>query len=188
MPDDDARTRRCERRALFRYLAVWIAGGALVATSAVWLVERFGEEQVSLPPVRQVELADAARSAECRLRRVRPGERTRPVVDGPAGMPAAAAGVYEQPAEPYRLVAAMRRGSVVIHYSPALPDSSREQLERLHEAMPEGTIVTPDGSGMPDVLAVTAFRRILGCPRYDRRTFEAVRLFQGRFVGTGPDG
>ena len=34
---------------------------------------------------------------------------------------------------------------------------------------------------------VTAWRRLLGCSRFGGGTIDAIRLFRGRFIGTGPD-
>lgn len=185
---DDHGIRRARRRALARYVAAWLLGGALVAGAAVWLIERFSEDEVSLPPVHETELGDAARRAGCTLRTVDPGEVTRPPVDGTPGVAPAPSGVFEDAPSADELVAAMRAGTVVIHHHRELAGEYRDQLREIHDALPEGTIVTPAAEDMPGEIAVTAFRRILSCPAYDESTFEAVRLFQGRFVGSGPDG
>jgi hypothetical protein len=96
-------------------------------------------------------------------------------------------GVYEEPPGGEALTAAMRRGIVVIQYRPGLGDSQREELHILQKALPQGTVVTPNDTAMPFQLAATAYRRLLGCRRYSADALEAVRLFQGRYLGRGPD-
>lgn len=170
--------------ALARYVLSWLAGGAVVA---VVLVALLREDAVTLPPVHETELTSAAARAGCDLRRAAPMEVTRPPVDGAAGTVAAAPGIYDTPLEPARLGAAVRRGIVVIHHRPDVPADVRDQLETIQKALPEGTIVTPDRSGMPYELAVTSYRRLLGCRQVRGTWIDALRLFRGRFIGTGPD-
>lgn len=143
------------------------------------------DEEVSLPPVRQTELREAAVAAGCELREDRPGLRLAPPVVGPRAS-AARPGVYSRPIATRALVGAIRTGTIVILYRPPLPEDRVEQLEEIQQAVPGGTIVAPS-RGMRYGLAVTAWRRLLGCRRFDGRTIDAVRLFRGRFIGSGPD-
>jgi len=161
-----------------------IAGLAVVGVASALL--RLGrEEEVNLPPLRQTELTEAAVAAGCELRGDRPADPRGPAVDGPKAAPAAP-GVYLRPVNGRALVGAIRRGAIVIHYRPPLAGDRVEQLEKLQEAVPSGTIVTPD-RGLRYALAVTAWRRLLGCSRFGGGTIDAIRLFRGRFIGTGPD-
>lgn len=143
------------------------------------------EDEVSLPPVRQTELTEAAVAAGCELRGDRPGQRLVPPIVGPRAAPPRP-GVYSRPINSRALVGAIRGGTVVIHYRPPLSEDRVEQLEELQKAVPVGTIVAPY-EGMPYALAVTAWRRLLGCRRFAEGTIDAVRLFRGRFIGSGPD-
>jgi len=157
-----------------------------VAVGLAFGLLRLGrEEEVSLPPVRQTELTEAATAAGCELRGNRPADPRGPAVDGPRAAPAAP-GVYSRPVSGGALVGAIRRGTIVIHYRPPLAEDRVDQLEELQKAVPVGTIVTPN-EGMRYVLAVTAWRRLLGCRRFDGGTVDAIRLFRGRFIGSGPD-
>lgn len=144
-----------------------------------------GEETVELPPVRQIELVDAARAAGCRIEQagVRP---LNPPVQGPRGTPAGP-GVYDAQPDVAMLVAALRRGRVVIHYRPGLERGRVRELERLQAAVPEGTLVVPNATRMPYEVAITAWRRLLGCPTFEDEAIDALRLFRGRFLGSGPD-
>jgi hypothetical protein len=137
--------------------------------------------------VREPQLADAAGQNRCQLRTAATGERLNPPVDGPAGVAPAKPGFYEEPVATAALTAALRHGIVVIQYRAGLSGGRLDALKTLQEAAPTGTIVAPNGTGMHFELAVTAYRRLLGCPRFTDRALDAVQLFRGRFVGSGPD-
>jgi hypothetical protein len=174
-------------RAVIAYAAAWlVAVGAVVGV--VFAV--FGGDDadtVSVPPVRETQLADAAGQNRCQLRSATVGERLNPPVDGPAGVAPAKAGFYDEPVASAALTAALRHGIVVIQYRAGLSDQRLDALKTLQEAAPTGTIVAPNGTGMHFELAVTAYRRLLGCPRFTDRALDAVQLFRGRFVGSGPE-
>ena len=169
------------------YVGVWLAGTAVVAALAIVLLDDGEPENVSLPPIRETQLVDAARQAGCELRRARARERTDPAVDGPATSRAASAGFYDETPDSGSLVAALRRGVIVIHFRPDLDGERVDKLREVQAAAPNGTIVTPN-STMAFEVAATAFRRLLGCPRATDASLEAALLFRGRFLGSGPDG
>jgi len=169
-------------RALLRYAAAWLVAGALVAWLLVVVLD--GEETVEVPPVREVELVRAVRESGCRLERAGRAPLN-PPVDGRADAPAAS-GVYDESPPPERLVGALRSGRIVIHYRPGLTAEAVETLEALQRAVPEGTLLVPNATRMPYEVAVTAYRRLLGCPRLTDATTDAIQLFRGRFLGSGP--
>ena len=159
------------------------AAVVLLATTLVHDDAR--DEDVALPPIVATELTAAAAKAGCVLRRGRVRGRGL-VTGGPRSAPAEPA-VYEDRRPPApAIVAAIRRGAVVIDYRPDVPRDGIEALGALQRAVPRGTILAPNGE-MEFVVAVTAWRRLLGCRRLDGRTLDAVRLFRGRFIGSGPD-
>jgi hypothetical protein len=137
--------------------------------------------------VRETELGTAAGQGRCQLRTASAGEQFNPPVDGPAGSRPARPGYYEEPIASAALTAALRQGIVVIQFRAGLDDKWLEALEALQAAVPEGTIVAPNETRMPFELAVMAYRRLLGCPRFTDDALDAVQLFRGRFVGSGPD-
>jgi hypothetical protein len=169
------------------YVAAWLAGTAVVGALAIVVLDDGEPEDVSLPPIHETQLADAARRAGCELRRARSRERTDPAVDGPATRQAAQGGFYEEAPETPTLIAALRRGLVVIHFRPELDGERVDELREVQQAAPSGTIVTPN-STMAFEVAATAYRRLLGCPRATDASIEAALLFRGRFLGAGPDG
>ena len=172
-------------------------GGAIVAYAVAWLVAvavavglvlalAGHETTVNLPPVNERDLAAAARHGGCQMQTASAGERLTPPVDGGAGARPAAPGVYTKSPPIAALTAALRRGLIVIQFRADLPGEAVSALKKLQAAVPKGTIVTPDATGMRFVVAVTAYRHLLGCPRYDTGVLDAVRLFRGRFLGSGP--
>jgi hypothetical protein len=169
------------------YVAAWLAGTAVVAVLAIVLLDDGTPEDVSLPPIRETQLVDAAREAGCELRRARPRERTDPAVDGPVARQAADGGFYDEAPDVSTLIAALRHGVVVIHFRPELDGDRVDELRDVQEAAPNGTIVTPNAT-MGFEVAATAYRRLLGCPHATNASIEAALLFRGRFLGSGPAG
>ena len=186
-PAPDHSPPRPESRSLLRYAVVWAAVGAALVAVALGVVSRLGgdEVRVSLPPLRGTELTSAARSAGCELRTPTARVTLNPDVSGPPGTPARP-GVHDPPPSSDQVVAALRRGVIVIQYRPGIPDDQVRELEALQRAVPGATIVAPNTS-MPYEVAASGWRRLLGCPRYSSRSIDAMRLFRGRFIGRGPD-
>lgn len=165
-------------RALLIYGAAWAAVTAALALAVITLVD--GDESVTLPPVEEIDLTAAARSAGCVLRQGDRLDASVPI-SGSAGPPAAP-GFYEDPLPADALVGALRRGIIVIHYRRDLPAGTVSELRVVQQAVPAGTIVTPNDE-MRFVVAATAWRRGVGCPRVTEGTVDALRLFRGRYIG-----
>src|SRR5690349_1039111 len=110
---------RRNRGALAGYVVVWLIGAAAVVGGVAVALSGGGEDTVALPPVQQIELATAARTAGCEFRRTRRGEVTNPPVDGaPAATPESPGIKDDPPSGEASLLAALRHGVVVIHYRP----------------------------------------------------------------------
>lgn len=182
--DKDAVRDGTRPAAIARYALTWIAVGGVLATLALVVVDEPAPD-ATLPPVQQTQLAHAARAAACRLRRAERGQRLVPPVDGAPGTPAHAA-FYDRAPPAEQLTAAIRRGVIVIYHRPAVTRDRVAQLRALQEAVPGGTIVAPD-ERMPYAVAAAAHRRLLACPSFNDATIDAIRLFRGRHIGTGPD-
>lgn len=166
-------------RAVVVYGAVWAAMTAALAFAVISAVD--GEESVTLPPVRAIDMTAAAQVAGCEIRR---GDRVDPSVpvSGSSGGTPARPGFYDDPPTPEALVEALRQGVIVIHYRRDLPAGRVDELRIVQRAVPAGTIVTPN-DGMRYVVAATAWRRLLGCSRTTDGTLDALRLFHGRYIG-----
>jgi hypothetical protein len=174
------------RLATLAYAAAWLVAATLSLGVLLAALDTDEPAQVSLPPVLETELSQAARDAGCELHRARPGERLNPPVSGGAGAIPARPGFYEESPGASALLAALRDGVVVIQFR-SLDSAGIELLHEVQEAVPEGTIVAPNDTGMPFVVAVTSYRRLLGCRALDEPSIDAIQLFRGRFVGSGPD-
>lgn len=170
--------------AIARYALLWIAVGAALALLALALVDG-PPGDATLPPVQQTQLAHAVRAAGCRLQRAEPGQRLVPPADGPSGT-AARPAFYDRAPPVGQLTAAVRRGVIVIYHRPAATRDRLAHLRALQEAVPGGTVVAPYVQ-MPHAVAAAAYRRVLACPRFTDAAIDAIRLFRGRHIGTGPD-
>jgi hypothetical protein len=173
---------------VLRYVAAWVLAGTAIVAAIVVITGGGEDDSVSLPPVRQPDLTDGVRSGGCELRLARRDEQLNPPVVGSLSVPPAAPGIYDRSPDVESLVAALRQGLVVVQYRPGLDRERVDELRTLQRAVPTGTIVTPNATGMPFELAVTAWRRLLGCPRFSEETIDAIRLFRGRYLGRGANG
>lgn len=172
------------RRAVLLYALGWILSGTLVVGLLVLALD--GDDAVELGPVQRIELREASAAGRCALEELGPADRSDLPVSGPRPPRAAAPGEYERsPAGP-ELVGAVRRGIVVVVHTPGLVRERRAELTAVQRGIPAGTIVAPRPRARFEVAAV-AWRRALRCPRLTPAALDAVRLFQARFVGTGPD-
>lgn len=191
MAPNDRQTQGATARvpAIARYAFVCVAIGAVVAGLMVTALGGTDEDtaRATLPPVREIQLVKAVRASGCELRRARAGEQLKPPVDGPAASPARPQS-YEDAPPVEQLTAALRRGLIVISYRKDTVDGARlAQLHALQTVVPDGTIVTPDETGMRYDVAVAAYRRLLGCRQFTDAAIDAIRLFRGRYIGTGPE-
>jgi hypothetical protein len=162
-----------------------MAAAAVVVGVALIALGGGDPDSVGLPPIEETQLARAARDDGCALRREQPGERLNPPVSGAVGTPARA-GVYDEAPHVSSLVAALRRGVIVIHVRGDVDDGRFDELRSIHEAAPNGTIVTPNETGMHFEVGATAYRRLLGCERLTEAAIQALLLFRGRYLGSGP--
>lgn len=178
-PSDDDSAPKSTFRAVVVYAAVWAALTAVVAFAVTSAVD--GDESVTLPPVRAIDMTAAARIAGCEIRRGDRVDASVPV-SGPLDGAPARPGFYDDSPPPDALVEALRRGVIVIHYRRDLPAKRVDELRVVQRAVPSGTIVTPN-DGMRHAVAVAAWRRLLSCTRMTDETLDALRLFRGRYIG-----
>jgi hypothetical protein len=181
------RALRPRRFALAAYVAVWLLAAGVVAALAIVALDGGEPKTVAVPPIEETELGRAAYTAGCELRRAKPAEHLNPPVVGPASGDAARGGFYDRAPDEHALVSALRKGVIVIQFRADLDGDRVDELRDLQEALPTGTIVAPNETGMPYEVAVTAYRRLLGCEHLTDASLDAVQLFRGRYVGSGPD-
>ena len=180
-------TRRRWRPGPIAYAAAWLVGGAAVSIVIIALLggsEDGPTNEPAVAPIAPADLDSAALRAACEVRRHTDSRPAEPPSGGPSGFPPPPA-VYRAPLDRSAVVAALRRGRVVLQYRPGLSPDALEQLEGLHKTVPAGTIVTPNPR-MTAQVAITAWRRALLCPHFKPETLDAIRLFRGRFLGKRP--
>jgi hypothetical protein len=168
------------------YAAAWLVAAA-VCVVVVRAVFGGNDGDVTVPPVRATQLGQAAAAGHCILQRSRGDEQLNPPVDGPAGERPARAGFYDDPLPSAALTAAVRHGLIVIQFRPDVAADVDDELHAVQAAVPAGTVVAPNATHMSFAVAVTSYRRLLGCPSLDPSALDAVRLFRGRFLGSGPE-
>jgi hypothetical protein len=94
--------------------------------------------------------------------------------------------VVEAPDVAGALRAALRHGTVVLRYRPGLTKELVSKLLAIQKTIPRATILAPGTRRMRDAVEMTAYRRLLACPRLSTEGIDALRLFQGRYLGSGP--
>lgn len=163
------------------YIAAWLVAGAVVAVVAVAVVhdrESRRRPAVALPPVAETSLGDAVRRAGCTLARRDPG---------PAGRgPAVRAGIYARPIPASGRERAIREGVVVVEYRADTAPGDVAILAEVQRALPAGTLLAPSAAPRASQVSATSFTRQLRCRRLTRRSYDALQLFLGRYVGTRP--
>jgi hypothetical protein len=154
---------------------------------------------VPIPAPRLTNLEAAVRAAGCRLRAFREfgrkhvlGDvdyRTSPPTSGNHNQLPAEDGAYG-PGKPPKLtqaVHALEHGRVEIQWRPGLPRRQIGQLKTLFDERDRHALLFANHTGMPYAVAATAWRRLLGCPTFNNRVFDAIRAFRTRYTDKGPE-
>ena len=86
-------------------------------------------------------------------------------------------GAWADPAEPINVVHSLEHGRIAIQYNPALPESAQLELKGFYDTIYSGALLFPNPD-MPYAVAATAWRNLIGCPRWQgQQTLDAVRAF-----------
>ena len=80
----------------------------------------------------------------------------------------------------------VRAGVVVIEYRRGVDRTTVARLASIQRAAPNGTVLAPSAALRDDAISVSTFGRQLRCPSITARSFDALQLFRGRYVGSGP--
>ena len=207
-----AAEQEAQRSAARRKRMGIVAAGVLVAAVAVIAVlavasgndDGGGGDGVALPP-RQIEnLAEAARAAGCKVagqKNAGSGHtsdpvkyETNPPTSGDHDPTASREGIYAPGNSPdvEQSVHALEHGRVNIQYRKGTPQARIDQLETLFNEEVRGTegyktLVFENQTNMEPAVAVTAWTRVLTCPQFNDRVFDAVRAFREQNVDKGPE-
>ncbi len=173
--------------AVVRYGVAWLAAGVVLAAGVLIAVRSVTDSQhearrdvVTGAGTPCVERRDAGPADRAAVRVMQPP------TFGPPAQPARA-GTYVRSPRPEALVGALRRGVVVVQYQPRLRRHLVERIEREFGEAQHETVITPDATGMRYAIAVTAWRRMLGCSSLDSNAVRAASEFTRRYAGSGPD-
>jgi hypothetical protein len=113
--------------------------------------------------------------------------RTNPPTSGPHNPAPAPDKAYAvaPPAENY--VHSLEHGRIELQYKPEAPAAVRETLRALYAADTKHVLLFPNNTGMTFVVAATAWKHRLGCPRFNSRVPEALGRFRDAYRDKGPE-
>jgi hypothetical protein len=99
-----------------------------------------------------------------------------------------APGIYHRPLSAAARQRVVRAGIVVVEYRWEVDAPTLARLVSLQRTAPRGTVLAPSATLRNDALTVTSFGRQLRCPAITAKSFDALQLFRGRYLGSGPRG
>lgn len=140
-----------------------------------------GREAPQAPPAGT--LAGIAEGAGCRLTEFRDAMETNPPVRGRFVERIQARDGSYAGRRPPRLEAtihALYHGRVLFQYRPGVSERDVGVLGRLAREDGEGVLLFENQTGMPALVAATAYQSVMTCPRVDRETVRALRAFRDR--------
>jgi hypothetical protein len=162
-------------------------------------VPLWDQEGTPPPEIQQGDLQTAARAANCDLQLELEDEgnthvrddtvnyKTNPPTSGNHNPNPQADGAYTEMPDPVHLVHSLEHGRIEIQYSPDLPEDEVLELKGVFDESPDGVLFFPNPD-MPNEVAVTAWRQLMGCDRYEgAATLDAIRDFRDIYLGNGPE-
>ncbi|HEV2753823.1 MAG TPA: DUF3105 domain-containing protein [Solirubrobacteraceae bacterium] len=191
-------------------VALVVAGGDSTAAGGDGPVEAAGEEvqNVSLPPQRAEDLQAAVEAAGCQLREHEDqgGEHVEGVVpisyyksnppsSGRHNPIPAEDGVYPPGSPPAveNWLHSAEHGRILVQYAQGTPQQRIDQLRALVRepvlGAPGGyhTLVFQNNTNMPFQVAAVNWTRTLGCPQFNDRVWDALRLFREEYTDDAPE-
>jgi hypothetical protein len=121
--------------------------------------------------------------------------RTNPPTDGTHFAQAADDGAYDDPPSDEQLVHNLEHGRVVVWFKPNLPKDARANLKAFFDEDTYQMVMAPRSRMEYDVAASAWNKdptpngtgRLLACPRYSDKIFDALRLFREENRSNGPE-
>jgi hypothetical protein len=151
----------------------------------------------SVPERRVVELQPAARAAGCTVREFKSegqqhvegqvSYRSNPPHSGNHNEVPADDGAYADPVDDENLVHALEHGRVIYWFNPGPPARIKGDLKALFDEDDYHVLLAPSERRMPYQVAASAWTQVLGCKRFNERTFDALRAFSDEFRDAGPE-
>lgn len=163
----------------------------------------------SVPERKITDLAPAAKAAGCTLDSQKGTSREHTddlaeKINYPSNPPAqgrhfaapAEDGAYDTSPDVKELVHSLEHGRIVIWFKKTLPEEQRANLKALFDEDNYQLLLTPDPTRMKYDVAASAWSRepvpngtghLLGCPKVDDKTFDALQAFRDEYRGNGPE-
>lgn len=163
----------------------------------------------TVPDPNITDLNEAAKAAGCQLTSKRATSRehtqdlaeqirysTNPPTSGKHYVVPAEDGAYETAPDVKEVVHSQEHGRVVIWFKKSLPRAERANLKALYDEDTFQMLLVPNETNMPYAVAASAWNadptplgtgRLLGCPRYNDKIFDAIRAFKDEHRGNGPE-
>jgi hypothetical protein len=89
------------------------------------------------------------------------------------------------PAENY--VHSLEHGRIELQYRPDAPQRVRAAVRAVYDESSKHVLLFPNNTGMTFVVAATAWKHRLGCPRFNDRVPDALRRFRDAYRDHGPE-
>jgi hypothetical protein len=164
----------------------------------------------NVPEVKDdVDVAAAAKTAGCELKSFPAKSRehladlaqtvkyaSKPPTSGEHYQAPAEDGAYEDPPDVKELVHTLEHGRIIVWFKKGLPADQRAALKAFYDEDTYQMVLVPDTTGMPFVVAATAWNRdpqpngtgqLLGCAKYDDAIFTAIESFKDENRSRGPE-
>jgi hypothetical protein len=161
-----------------------------------------------VPRQQLTELDEAADAAGCKLESVRVRGRnhtsslservnysTNPPTGGNHYIEPSDDAAYTEAPQDEQLVHSMEHGRVIVWFKPSLPEDARADLKAFYDSDTYQMLIVPRRD-MPYAVAATAWNRepepdgtgrLMGCPRFDEKLFDALRTFRDEHRSNGPE-
>jgi uncharacterized protein DUF3105 len=161
-----------------------------------------------VPPQKESDLTAAATAAGCKLQSfpatsrvhlANPDQKVKyssnPPTSGKHYQVPAEDGAYDQAPPDTALVHTLEHGRVIVWFKPSLPASERANLKKFFDDDNYHMVIVPRAN-MPYDVAASAWNadpqpngtgRLLACPRYSDKVFDALRAFREEHRDNGPE-
>ena len=172
------------------------AGGGSGSSTAAFGFSKKANGASSPPPQKISDLAQAAKVAGCTLENPPIEGRTHvtgkvkyhtnPPTSGnhyPIPQPD---GVYTKMPPLTHLVHTLEHGRIEMEYSPSISPKRLAQLGGFFNEEPSYMVLFPNTS-MPYQFAIVAWGHLAGCKKMRAATFDVIRAFKKRYLGTAPE-
>ena len=182
--------------AVVALVFAFAAGGGSSSNNSAFGFSKTASPSATPPPEKIGDLATAAKASRCVLKNPPIEGRTHvtskvkyhtnPPTSGNHYPIPQDDGVYKQTPPFTHLVHTLEHGRIEIQYNPAIAPARIAQLGGLYNSDKSYTVLFPN-SQMPYKVAVTAWGHLAGCKRVNDATFDVIRTFKKRYLGTGPE-